>query len=248
MFTIIATVIATLAAFIGGWIVFRNRQHLHNILSLTAGILIGAVAFDILPEIFENLAGTGSEPTYAMISLVAGFLLFHIIEKGIALHKTHNHPESADELAQHGHNAVPTALALCLHSLLDGVAIGLAFQANEQVGIAVAVAVVAHRFSDGINIVSLTLARQKDNLRQARLFLVAVAVAPIIGGILTLFFTLSPAALVIYLGFIAGFLLHIVASDVLPEAHGHNSTYVSIALTIVGVVFIYFVSHFAHAH
>lgn len=247
MLSFIATIIATIAAFVGGYIVFRNRHHLHNILSLTAGILIGAVAFDILPEIFENVADTGGEPTAAMIGLVTGFLLFHIIERGIALHKTHGHPETPVETAQH-HHAVPTALALCLHSLLDGVAIGLAFQANESVGMAVAIAVIAHRFSDGINVVSLLLLRSKDTIKQARLFLVLVAIAPIIGGLLTMFITLSPAALVVYLGFIAGFLLHIVASDVLPEAHGHNSTYASIGLTVVGVIFIYVVSHFAHVH
>ena len=46
-----------------------------------------------------------------------------------------------------------SALALIGHSLADGVAIGLAFQAGNHVGVAVAVAVIAHDFSDGLNTV-----------------------------------------------------------------------------------------------
>ncbi|MDB5166698.1 MAG: permease [Candidatus Saccharibacteria bacterium] len=239
-------VTATIAAFIGGLFVFRNRRHLHNILGLTAGVLIGAVAFDLLPEIFDTLSDLNQQPTFAMIGLVAGFLLFHIIEKGLALHRTHSSPETPTEQEQHGHHSVlATGLALCFHSLLDGIAIGVSFQADSRIGLAVAIAVVAHRFSDGINIVSLVLARHKSDLRLARIFLVAVALAPIVGVLLTLMLTISPAVLVIYLAFIAGFLLHIVASEVLPEAHGHHSTYLSIALTVVGVVFMFVVSHYA---
>ena len=47
--------------------------------------------------------------------------------------------------------------SLTLHSLVDGLGIGLAFQVAPAIGVVVAVAVLAHDFADGINTVTLSL-------------------------------------------------------------------------------------------
>ena len=47
-----------------------------------------------------------------------------------------------------------------------------------------------------------------------------------------------------YLGFFAGFLLYIGASDLLPEAHSKHSSIKVIALTLLGVIFIFVVTRF----
>ena len=48
-----------------------------------------------------------------------------------------------------------------------------------------------------------------------------------------------------YLGFFAGFLLYIGASDILPEAHREGSSGMTIALTVLGTVFAFGVTRFA---
>jgi ZIP family zinc transporter len=68
------------------------------------------------------------------------------------------------------------------------------------------------------------------------------AVAPILGALSTIVFTISDKALVLYLGFFAGFLLYIGASEILPEAHRKNSSYLTIGLTIFGAAFMYLVT------
>jgi ZIP family zinc transporter len=50
------------------------------------------------------------------------------------------------------------AAGLCVHSFLDGVAIGISFQANPKIGFLIAVAIIAHDFSDGLNTVTVVLA------------------------------------------------------------------------------------------
>jgi ZIP family zinc transporter len=55
----------------------------------------------------------------------------------------------------------------------------------------------------------------------------------------------SQEGLTIYLAFFAGFLLYIGASEILPEAHSKHSSFVTIGLTILGVVFMFFVTKFA---
>jgi zinc transporter ZupT len=231
LFTFVST-------FLGGLFALKYRKHMNLILGLTAGVILGVIAFDLFPEIIRLTAKLGVDPTYPMIALVAGFLIFHIAEKVLLVHHSHE-----DHYGPHTHPSVGKfqAIALSGHSFLDGVGIGLGFQVSAATGIIVALAVIAHDFSDGLNTVTLLL-RHKNSNRQALRFLFVDAVAPVLGGLSTLFFTLSENILLLYLGFFAGFLLYIGVSDILPEAHSKNSSLKTIGMTIIGVVFIFLIT------
>lgn len=231
----IATFFSTLA---GGLIALKFRDRLHFILSFTAGVLLGVVSFDILPEIFDLAHKQGIEATGAMIALVVGFLLFHSLEKFVLVHHAH---EANYAVHYHPQVGFLAALALVGHSFMDGVAIGLAFQASEAVGIIVAIAVIAHDFSDGLNTVSLMLVHRNTTLRSFAM-LVLDALAPVLGAASTLFVRVPASMLMLYLGFFAGFLLYIGASDILPEAHSQNRSAITsslIGLTCLGAAFIF---------
>jgi len=224
-----------ISTFAGGLVGLKWKDKMHLMLGFTAGVLIAVVAFDIFPELFELVNLTGVDFKWPMIALVSGFLIFHVAEKMFLIHHTHE-----DNYGEHKHPSVGvfSALALSAHSFLDGIGIGLGFQISTEVGIGVAIAVLAHNFSDGLNTVSLMLAH-KNTDKAALKFLCINAFAPVLGGLSTFFFTLSGEALVVYLGFFAGFLLYIGASDILPEAHSQDSSFKTIAMTILGVLFIY---------
>ena len=233
----IATFLSTLT---GGLTALKNQKRLNYILGYTAGIILGVIAFDILPEIFKLVYASGIDPIKPMIALVIGFLLFHIIEKSILIHSAH---ESVYGAHHHPRVGVLSALALSAHSFLDGVGIGLAFQVNPTVGFAVAIAVIGHDFADGLNTVALMLAN-KSSSKKAFFLLLLDAVAPVLGAVSTLFFHLSTPNLVLYLGFFAGFLLYIGASDILPQAHENKSSKITILLTVLGVAFMFVVTRF----
>jgi len=108
----------------------------------------------------------------------------------------------------------------------------------------VAIAVISHDFTDGMNTVTLMLSH-KNTDKKAKVFLFLDAIAPVLGAFSTLFFKVPPYFLTLYLGFFAGFLLYIGASDILPEAHSKESSYKLMGLTILGVIFIFFVSRLA---
>ena len=228
-------VVSTLA---GGAMALRFRDRLHYLLGFTAGVLLGVVAFDLLPEIFELAHAHGFDPSASMIALVVGFLLFHSLEKFVLVH-----PAQEEHYSHHHHPNVGLASAAVLagHSCMDGVAIGIGFQVSAMVGVTVAIAVIAHDFSDGLNTVSLML-RHRNSTRRALAMLVVDAVAPLVGVLLTLAFTIPPFQLMTYLGFFAGFLLYIGVSDILPEAHSRAGPGVAmklIALTCCGAAFVY---------
>lgn len=240
MLAIILSICTFFSTLVGGLVGLKNKDRLHRFLGYTAGVLLGVVAFDLLPEIFKALTAQHRSATGAMIALVCGFLVFHIIEKSILIHHTQE-----DEFALHHHPQVGIASALALsgHSFLDGVGIGLGFQAGNAVGIAVAIAVIAHDFTDGLNTVNLMLLN-KNRSKRAFMFLLLDAGAPVLGALSTLLFTISPAGLILYLGFFAGFLLYIGASEILPEAHSKHSSYSTIGLTVLGVAFMFVVTRF----
>lgn len=227
---------------VGGLFALKFRGSLHFILSFTAGVLLGVVSFEILPEIFELAHARGLDATGAMIALVVGFLFFHSLEKFVLVHQAHE----ADYAAHHHpHVGVLSALSLVGHSFMDGVGIGLAFQVSPAAGIIVALAVIAHDFCDGLNTVSLMLVHH-NTTRRAIAMLVLDALAPVLGAVSTLVIRVPSSFLVLYLGLFAGFLLYIGASDVLPEAHSRNdsaTTLSLIGLTCLGAVFIFVAVH-----
>jgi len=233
----IATFFSTL---FGGLFAVKYKNKLHLIMGFTAGVLLGVVSFDIFPEIIGRVNAGGFKPIEPMVALVAGFLLFHILEKSIVIHHAH---EGDYAEHKHPHVGILSAIALAGHSFMDGVGIGLGFQINPAVGLLVAVAVISHDFTDGMNTVTLMLTNHNSD-RKSKMFLLLDALTPVLGAASTLLFHVSSHFLVWYLGFFAGFLLYIGASDILPEAHSKQSSGKLIGLTIFGVVLTFVITRF----
>jgi ZIP family zinc transporter len=126
---------------------------------------------------------------------------------------------------------------------MDGFAIGLGFQADVEVGLIVAVAVIAHDFSDGMNTVTIML-HAGNSLRSSLAMLLIDAVAPVLGAISTLFIVAPQWVLAYLLPFFAGGFLYLGASDLLPEAHEHNPPLVSLLSTLAGFLLIFVVVQF----
>jgi zinc transporter, ZIP family len=223
---------------LGGMVALRYRDRMHLILGFTAGVLLGLVAFDLLPEVFDLGAGLMVLGLPAVtVTFMLGFVLLHVVERSFSMHHAHE-----DEYHDHHHSRQPqlglvSAIALCTHSFLDGVGIGLAFQVNEKVGFAVALAVIAHDFADGLNTVTLML-RHGNSTRRARVMLAADALAPILGALATLVIAVPDRVLGLYLAFFAGFLLYLATGDILPEAHSRHPSRLTLVTTVCGVAFI----------
>ncbi|MFI4932290.1 MAG: ZIP family metal transporter [Burkholderiales bacterium] len=237
----LATLISTAA---GGLFALRLRARLHLLLGFAAGVLLGVVVFDLWPESLEQSRRLSGDGQIAMAALVAGFVLFHGLERFAFGRHAHG-----DDGAAHGQRALGlmSTLALVAHSAMDGVGIGLGFQVSPAVGVTVAIAVIAHDFCDGLNTVSLMLLH-RHSPRSALRMLALDAVAPVLGAVSTLAFDMPPALLAPYLGFFAGFLLYIGLSDMLPQAYSRAGPTAAInqaGLTGLGVLLMYGVMRWA---
>jgi zinc transporter, ZIP family len=230
---------AVLSTALGGFVALRSRDRLHLVLGFAAGVMLGLVAFDLLPELFE-LSDTMflGVPT-VMVAFAAGFLLLHVVERSVAMHGAHE-----GEYGAHSHHdpqvGLASATALVAHSFLDGVGIGLAFQVDDTVGYAVALAVIAHDFADGLNTVTVMRTHGNSHRRQV-VMLVMDSLAPVLGALSTLFFSVGNEILALYLGGFAGFLLYLATADILPEAHARHPSRLTLVSTLGGVCLMWIV-------
>lgn len=223
---------AGIMTFLGGFSALhfsrKSKDTLHLMVSVTAGAILVLAVIGLPGEAIELLGNT----KLALMLILAGFLLYLILDRSFVLH-SHSHE------AGHEHRAVHRssfrASTMVIHSLIDGIAIGLAAKADIGLLIPVGIAVIAHDFSDGLNTVSAVL--KDGSRRKALLFLILDSIVPIIGIVLA-YYVLSVPDKVLggILAVIAGFFLYISASDIIPETfHNHPKTFTTVA-TVAGVV------------
>jgi ZIP family zinc transporter len=227
-----------LAAFastlLGGLFAIKFKDKLHLILGFSAGAVIGVAFFDLLPEAIE--LGNSYFDISTITSLAAlGFIIYMLLDRFVIIHC---HEEDHDHEHSHSSRGKLGAGSLSIHSFLDGVAIGLAFQVSSAVGIIVTIAVLTHDFSDGINTVNMVL-KNKGEKKTAIRWLLIDAFAPVLGIISTFFFTLPEKTLGIVLALFAGFFLYIGASDLLPESHHNHPQVLTTIMTILGIVVLF---------
>lgn len=235
VFVALGAFLMTLA---GGWTAQRVTDRRHLVLGLAGGLMLGVVGLDLLPEAL-NVASTDvfGVPA-ALLLFVAGFLLAHLVERLLAAR------QAAHGAGEHGHRSpevgLTAAAAMVGHSAMDGVAIGAAFQIGGGMGVAVALAVIAHDFADGFNTYTIT-SLYGNARRRALTMLVADALAPVAGAASTAFVTVPELLLGCYLGLFGGVLLYLAAAEILPEAHHAHPARSTLLCTVAGAAFIWLV-------
>jgi zinc transporter ZupT len=184
---------------------------------------------------------------------------------GVAHQHDEDHDHAAEVQVSQGapsaaESGMPTAAArpgiigllppasLVVHSVMDGLAIGLGFQASESIGLIVLFAVLAHDFADGMNIVTLALDAARGR-GTAVAFLLLDAIAAPAGAALSTLITIENATLGLLLAMFAGIFLAIGAGHLLPESQHRDPRNgpAFVALAGIGAVIVLLVRAFAPA-
>ena len=125
------------ATFLGGLAALRFSDKLRLILGFSAGTVIALAFLDLLPEALK-LRSDPDHPETILAIAAAGFFAYAILDRLLLA-------RGADAL----HEVVirrgwAGAGSLSVHSFVDGLALGIGFLASSDIGIAVAVAILAH--------------------------------------------------------------------------------------------------------
>ena len=234
MLALLLTSLAMLSTLGGGLVAVAARRRLHILLGLGAGVLLGSAFFDLLPESLA-LAGTHGWSARTVLGLTAvGFVGFYLLERLVLFHAC---PEGDCENEAHRHVGRIGAIGLVAHSVIDGASIGAATLVSWHTGLLVALAVIAHDASDGLN--TILLATRGERAKRADLVLLALdAIAPVVGALTALALRPSAVALAVFLALASGLFLYTATSDLLPEAHRRSPSPSVSAWTVVGIAFI----------
>jgi len=243
---IILAAVTAIATAAGGLLALKAKDRLHLVLGLAAGLLLGLVALEILPEIFHMSDSKIFGAPSVSVAFIFGFLMLHIYERAFGSHEPaeseygHDHQHSANVAGGLG------AIAMAGHVFLDGLALGVAFSIDEKLGIAVFVALLVHAFSDGLNTVSLMIKSGKWT-RKGIWLLGVDSVARIGGAVLGSTVALSENFTAHYLAVFAGILIYLATSHILPEAHARHSSRWTLVATIAGVAIMWALVNQLHA-
>ena len=240
MLAIVLAALTVGATSLGGLTAFRAKDRFHLVLGLSAGLLLGLVAFDLIPEFSRNSDLTVGKIPAVYFAFVLGFLIIHFSEQFSGTHE----PADSDFEHEHSHygNIAGSlgAFAMSIHIFLDGVALGVAFKVSNKLGYAVFIALLVHAFSDGLNTVAMLVKTNKWR-RNALALLEIDALARIGGASIGTYVAFSENWIAIYLALFAGFLIYIATSHILPEAHSRHPSRLTMAATLVGVLAMYIV-------
>jgi zinc transporter ZupT len=220
---------AALSTMAGGLFALKFHDRLHLVLGFSAGAVMAVAVLDLLREAVELAAGSRDTLTVMAIA-VAGSLLYMAFDRTA-------HGEGDSPGGNRGHLG---AASLTTHSFLDGLAVGLAFKISAKVGVPVAVAVLAHDFSDGINTVNVSLF---GGIREmgTRRWLIADALAPLFGIAAASILSISPGQLSPVLALFAGFFLYMGWSELSPESyHRHPKIWTTLS-TVLGATLMYLI-------
>lgn len=223
----------------GGFAALRLQHRLHALMALASGVVVATAIVDLLPEAFE-LAGFDRVVEIG-IAAVAGFIGFSFLEA--FLHQSSFEHADEDHVAgaqltprRNGHELIgllpPTSLVI--HSALDGLVIGLAFQAGDEIGLIVLLAVLLHDFADGMNVATIALEAARGE-RLAVGFVLLDAVAAPAGGLLSTLVTVEQTTLGLLLAAFAGVFLAVGAGHLLPESQHRDPGREPLMVALAGI-------------
>lgn len=239
MTALLVTGWACALTFGGGLLALRLEAYRAFVLAFAAGALVGSALMDVIPDALDLLTRSPA-PLYhhhhVLLACTLGFLFFYLLEQ-----VSHRHPNGAGEHdPRHGRHRAGLlgAAGIGVHSLLDGIAVGEAFRAGNGIGWTVALAVVAHKFADGVSTVGIMVSTGRSRT-QVNAMLGLTTMAPLAGLALQAYVPLPLDSLALVLGWFAGVFLYLGAAALIPAAHAASrSAYVPVA-TLLGVVMVY---------
>jgi zinc and cadmium transporter len=190
-----------------------------QLVSLSAGLLLGVALLHVLPEAFESDAGAQR----LFVALLCGLLFFFLLEKAELYRHGHHHEGDGHEHHHHfdahqaGRGGWSVLIGDSIHNFCDGVIIAGAFLADTSLGIVTALAIIAHEIpqeiGDYIVLLNAGFSRARALAWNALSGLAAVA-----GGVIGYLVVGPWQALFPYLLVVAAScFIYIAVADLLPQ-------------------------------
>jgi zinc and cadmium transporter len=179
------------------------------LVSYAVGALLGSSMLAILPQAFEQLPAT-----HVLVTLLAGIMLFFVLEKLVLWRHCHTH-----DCEVHDGSVVPVLVGDAFHNFVDGAVIAAAVMTSIPLGISTAVAVAAHEIPQELGDFAILLHSGYSRGR-AMLLNVMSAGASAVGAVAAFAaFDYVPRLLPYFLSLAAASFLYVAMADLIPGLH-----------------------------
>jgi zinc and cadmium transporter len=235
------------------------RTRSDALLSFSAGVMLGAAFFHMLPEATEQ-AGLVAIPW-----ILVGFLALFLLERYVLVHVCaepglaaapapdgHPHPHGA-----HDHAAVcevhtlglAAFVGLSLHTLVDGFALGAA-SGERELGFLVFLAILAHKVPSSFSLTAILRAEGYSRARALAMNAIFSLMVPAGAGLYLLARRVADAERFtpLALAASAGTFLHLALSDILPDLHRRGASRLRLSLALLVGVAVMWALRLVHAH
>lgn len=220
--TVVAGLVIMSMSLIGVIFVGRRAEawigeRLSYLVAFSAGVFLvtgGALVIEVF-HIFEE------NPIYGIGVILLGYILAASIE--FMLPETHHHHDVHDHHDHHGKSSARKIIVGdAIHNVTDGMMLVPAFLVSPMLGLAVTVSIVVHEALQEIS--EFFVMKQAGYSTKSALIINAMVSSTIFIGIGLAYFALSTHELEgVLLALSAGFFLHVVAHDLLPKRHDHET-------------------------
>jgi zinc and cadmium transporter len=257
---------AILVGAIGGGILplLGTLRRSDLLLSFSAGVMLGAAFFHMLPEAVEE---GGSR---VMPAVLAGFLLLYLLERFVLIHVCAE-PGLNAQLAQrcvdddgdhhdhgHGHGTgcevhtlgLAAWIGMSLHTVVDGFVLGAA-NATPGVGPLVFLAIVAHKIPSSFSLSAILRAEGHGRRRALAMNVLFALMVPVGAGLYLLLRHVVQASTFTAFALAAsgGTFLHLALSDILPDLHRRQGSKLRLSgALMVGLAAMWSLTLLSHAH
>ena len=225
-----------LAAMLAYALLSRFTQHL---LSLAAGALLATAFMRLLPEAFEQSVSAGVSAQMLFAVLLMGLVFFFLLDKAELWHHGHEHGHAHDPMHEHAHDHThahhnhthseahhhhhhsggswAVLLGDSVHAFGDGILIAAAFVADTRLGVAAALAVMAHEVPHHVG--DLVVLRQSlGNAKAALIKLSLSGSVTAIGGLVGyLLVGALQEYLPLFLVVAASSFIYVALADLIPQ-------------------------------
>lgn len=209
----------------------KSKKIQGMMMGLAAGLMTALICFDILPSAFSQ-----GGVLLALVGVITGLSAGLSLENMTSIFTNKLNSKKSNSV----NAGIVLTMAIALHNIPEGIALGTLFAVSPQTGIKVALIVMLHSIPEGI---AIAIPLQKGEVQGKTLGAICVILATLMGIGAMLGFAasvLSPLVITLAMGFAAGVILYIVCEELLPESketwNGRLTTVAVVLGIMIGIL------------
>lgn len=179
------------------------------LVSYAVGALLGVSMLRILPEALERVSASD-----VMGTLLAGILLFFILEKLVLWRHCHTH-----DCEVHESTVFPVLIGDAFHNFVDGAVIAAAVMTSVPLGVSTAIAVAAHEIPQEVGDFAILLHAGYSRSKALMLNLLSAGASALGAVAAFIAFDLVPVMVPYFLALAAASFLYVAMADLIPGLH-----------------------------